>query len=85
MAIHKASIRRALAYGIVSALMFFALFKYSDHFVDWATRTRHGEKLFFIVPVLVAFAFSYVHGAFTGYFWDMLGLRAAKAVDNKKK
>lgn len=85
MAIHKASMGKALAYGIVSALMFFALFKYSDHFVDWALRTRHGEKMFFIIPILVAFAFSYVHGAFTGLFWDTLGLKAAKAAEVKKK
>jgi hypothetical protein len=33
------------------------------------------------VPIIAAFVVSYVHGAFTGMFWDTLGLKAA----NKKK
>jgi hypothetical protein len=85
VAIHKTSMGKAIAYGIASVAMFFALFKYSDHFVDWASRTRDGEKVLFIIPILVAFAFSYVHGAFTGFFWDTLGLKAAKAAEVKKK
>jgi hypothetical protein len=28
--------------------------------------------------------FSYFHGAFTGYFWETLGLRAAKTSTTKK-
>jgi hypothetical protein len=85
VAIHKESIVKAVGYGIVSAVMYFALFKYSDHFVEWASRTRQGEKLLFIIPIIVAFGFSYFHGAFTGYFWDMLGFKAAKGAEVKKK
>ncbi|HPB76848.1 MAG TPA: hypothetical protein PLY96_16565, partial [Chromatiaceae bacterium] len=33
----------------------------------------------FLIPVVVAFVFSYFHGAFTGHFWETLGLRAAKS------
>lgn len=36
-----------------------------------------GNWLFVFVPILIAFAVSYVHGAFTGMFWDSLGLKAA--------
>ena len=30
-----------------------------------------------LVPIGLAFAISYVHGAFTGLFWDVMGLKAA--------
>lgn len=36
-----------------------------------------GNGLFVLLPILVAFIISYVHGAFTGMFWDSLGLKAA--------
>lgn len=68
-----------LAYGLGSVVLYILLYLYADQMVDWAQRTRHGEKIFFIVPILVAFAVSYFHGAFTGHFWESLGLRAAKS------
>lgn len=74
----KPSLIPTLTYGIASIVLYFLLFQYADHFVDWAERTRHGEKMFFLVPVVVAFVFSYFHGHFTGHFWETLGLRAAK-------
>lgn len=37
-----------------------------------------GNWLNVLVPIIVAFVMSYVHGAFTGMFWDSLGLKAAK-------
>jgi hypothetical protein len=85
MAIHKESIAKAVGYGVVSVLMYYALFKYAGHFVDWASRTRQGEKMLFIIPIVVAFGFSYFHGNFTSYFWDMLGFKAAKGAEVKKK
>lgn len=40
-----------------------------------------GNWLFVFIPILIAFAISYAHGAFTASFWDSLGFRAA----SKKK
>jgi hypothetical protein len=40
-------------------------------------RLIEGNGLFVLVPILIAFLVSYVHGAFTGMFWDSLGLKAA--------
>jgi len=40
-----------------------------------------GNWLLVFLPILIAFAISYVHGAFTSNFWDSVGLRAA----SKKK
>lgn len=73
----KPSLLPTISFGIASAVLYFLLFQYSDHFVEWAERTRQDEKIFFLVPVVVAFVFSYFHGHFTGHFWESLGLRAA--------
>lgn len=34
------------------------------------------ESGYFLVPIVIAFIFSFVHGAFTGYFWEALGVKA---------
>lgn len=85
MAIQRESAVKALAFGIASCILYAVLFAFSDSFVEWARRTREGEKLFFVLPIVVAFAVSYVHGAFTGYFWDALGLRAAGPAPKSRK
>lgn len=30
-----------------------------------------------LLPIMLAFAISYVHGAFTGLFWELMGLKPA--------
>lgn len=37
------------------------------------------------LPILVAFLISYVHGAFTGLFWEAMGLKAAGHSTSGKK
>jgi hypothetical protein len=54
------------------------LFLFSETLSDLAAATRQGEKLYALVPIGIAIVFSLVHGAFTGHFWDLLGLRAKK-------
>lgn len=75
---HKKPIAATLLYGVASLVLYVLLLTNSDLFVDWAQRTKEGEKILFLIPVVVAFVFSYFHGAFTGHFWETLGLRAAK-------
>lgn len=75
---HKKPIAATLLYGIASLVLYSLLLLNSDLFVDWAERTIKGEKSLFLIPVVVAFVFSYFHGHFTGHFWETLGLRAAK-------
>ncbi len=36
-----------------------------------------------LLPILLAFAISYVHGAFTGLFWDLMGLKPADQREEK--
>ncbi len=73
---------RALAYtlllGAASAGLYLLLYLFSDHLPGLAAAAREGEKLYALVPILIALVFSFVHGAFTGHFWDLLGLRAKK-------
>lgn len=71
--------------GCVSLGLYALLFLYSDWFVELARRTREGEHMLFVAPLLVAFVFSYVHGAFTGYFWDSIGLRASSRIGKKSR
>lgn len=73
----KKPIAATLLYGIASVVLYAFLLTNSDLFVDWAQRTKEGEKVLFLIPVAVAFVFSFFHGAFTGYFWETLGLKAA--------
>jgi len=76
------SLARAIVYGAASLALYALLFLYAEETVELARRTREGEKIWFLVPIVIAFAFSLVHGAFTGAFWDAIGLRPA---DKKRR
>jgi hypothetical protein len=76
------SLAKAVSFGVASVALYALLFVYADETVELARRTREGEKVWFLAPIVIAFVFSYVHGAFTGHFWDALGLKAA---DKKKR
>lgn len=67
-----------LALGAASAGLYFLLFLFGDQLPALAAATRQGDKLYALVPLAIAMVFSFVHGAFTGHFWDLLGLRAKK-------
>lgn len=34
--------------------------------------------LYAFLPIITAFVFSYIHGSFTGHFWTVLGVEAAR-------
>jgi F0F1-type ATP synthase assembly protein I len=34
--------------------------------------------LYAFLPIVTAFVFSFIHGTFTGHFWTVLGVEAAK-------
>lgn len=61
-------------FGAVTALLYAALFLFEDTIVG---ATQHGHWSF-VIPIALAFVFSYFHGAFTGGFWDVMGVRANK-------
>jgi hypothetical protein len=68
-----------LVLGAMSAGLYFLLFLFSDELTTLASANRDGKhQLYAFIPLGVALVFSLVHGAFTGHFWDLLGLRAKK-------
>lgn len=67
-----------LILGAASAGLYLLLFVFADPLITLAQQTRDGHKLYALIPIAIAMVFSFVHGAFTGQFWDLLGLRAKK-------
>jgi hypothetical protein len=67
-----------LALGAVTAGLYLLLFLFADPLIQLAVQTREGNKLYALVPIAIALVFSFVHGAFTSRFWDLLGLKAKK-------
>ncbi|MFP3873963.1 MAG: hypothetical protein ACLFQT_09320 [Thiohalophilus sp.] len=68
----------AILYGIASLGLYFLLFLFNDEIRQLAEATSRGDKSLFFVPIIIALVFSLVHGAFTGYFWEALGISAKK-------
>jgi hypothetical protein len=64
--------------GGLSSGLYLLLFIYSDTLPELAAATREGSSFYALVPLAIALVFSFVHGAFTGRFWDLLGLKARK-------
>ncbi len=60
--------------GIVSIAMYGLLLSKQD--LINSTFAKGG--LYAFLPIITAFVFSYFHGSFTGHFWTVLGVEAAK-------
>lgn len=68
-----------LMLGVASAGLYLLLYLFSDELPGLAASNRQGEhKIYALIPIAIALIFSFVHGAFTGHFWDLLGFRAKK-------
>lgn len=76
MAVHGKPWGKLAVTGILSAACYALLFGYEPEVMASFTRT---DGLYWLLPVATAFVFSFVHGAFTGYFWDAVGIRARGA------
>ncbi|WP_158498880.1 hypothetical protein [Magnetospira sp. QH-2] len=75
----RKSTRTAIGLGLLSGMLYAALFYYSDDIRHMAEMTNRGEsKLYFMAPIGIAFVFSVVHGMFTDKFWEALGLKAKR-------
>lgn len=62
---------KAVGLGVVSLALYVALFANAQAVLEFSVR----ERWSFVVPIAIAFLFSFVHGAFTGAFWDAVGLK----------
>ena len=64
-----------IATGIVSGALYLLLYAYEREILTAFTRT---DGWYPALPVAAAFVFSFAHGAFTAYFWEVLGVRGRK-------
>ncbi len=60
--------------GAVSIALYAALLLKQD----MINSTFGKGGLFAFLPIVTAFIFSFIHGAFTGHFWTVLGVEAAR-------
>ncbi len=67
---------KMIFYGLLSATLYFLLFKYQAEILHFAQLTREGVKIDFIIPIIIALIFSFVHGGFATYTWQSLGLKS---------
>lgn len=65
---------QTVVYGLVTLLLYSLLYVFEDSVLGLSSR----GGWYFIFPVTIAFVFSFVHGTFTGRFWDVLGIKARK-------
>ena len=65
-------IGRLLLYGGVSLSLYALIYLYEQEIMHWSTK----GGWYFIIPVMLAFLFSFLHGGLTRYFWEVMGVRA---------
>ena len=70
----KKPVGKMLVMGLISIALYALLLTKQD--VVNSTFAKGGWYAF--LPIIVAFVFSFVHGSFTGDFWTVLGIEAAK-------
>ena len=66
--------------GIATSLCYGLLFAFLN---DKAMLAFFMKRENWFLPVVTALVFSLAHGAFTSYFWEVLGVRA-KSPDGKR-
>ncbi len=69
--------------GAMSVVLYFLLFYFEDRLLE-RSRGFSPDGWFFLVPIVIAFVFSAVHGVFTSNFWELLGVRAKRPVTHRQ-
>ncbi len=70
----KKPVGKMAVMGIVSIALYAMLLTHQDE----ANEMFGKGSWYAFLPIVTAFVFSFVHGAFTGDFWTVLGIEAAK-------
>jgi hypothetical protein len=70
----KKPVGAMIATGIISVALYATLLLRQD--LVNSTFAKGG--FYALLPIITAFVFSYFHGTFTGHFWTVLGIEAAK-------
>jgi len=65
---------KLIVMGIISIALYATLLLKQD----MVNSTFAQGGLYALLPIITAFVFSFVHGSFTGSFWTVLGIEAAK-------
>ena len=65
---------QAIFMGAISISLYVLLLSKQDVLNEYFGR----GGLYAFLPIITAFIFSIVHGSFTGNFWTLLGIEAAK-------
>jgi F0F1-type ATP synthase assembly protein I len=60
--------------GIISVALYAALLLKQD----MVNSTFGQGGMYALLPIITAFVFSFIHGSFTGHFWTVLGVEAAR-------
>jgi len=63
---------KALLYGAITAVLYAAVFSYSDAVLQLFTR----GGMYAALPIGTVFVFSFAHGAFAHNLWSVLGIEA---------
>lgn len=71
---------RTALFGVVSIALYILLLTRQDLIND--TVAKGGA--YAILPIALAFLFSFVHGTFTGCFWSSCGVEASKKCQEVK-
>ncbi len=70
----KKPVGAMIVMGIISVALYATLLLKQD----MVNSTFAKGGLYAFLPIITAFVFSYFHGSFTGHFWTVLGVEAAK-------
>jgi hypothetical protein len=70
----KKPVTAMLVMGIISIALYTTLLSQQD--LINSTFAKGG--MYALLPIITAFVFSYFHGGFTGHFWTVLGVEAAR-------
>ncbi len=70
----KKPVGAMIVMGVISVALYAALLLNQD--IVNGSFAKGG--LYALLPIVTAFVFSYFHGSFTGHFWTVLGIEAAK-------
>jgi hypothetical protein len=71
----KKPVGKMVLFGICTAIIYTTLLSSQSLVTAYFTR----GALYALLPIAGAFALSYFHGHFTGYFWTVLGIEAKKS------
>ena len=70
----KKPVGKMIVMGIISIALYSTLLLKQD----LVNSTFGKGGMYALLPIVTAFVFSFVHGMFTGNFWTVLGIEAAK-------